>query len=125
MKKTSLVARSLGALLAVMAILPAGSAAAADNWGSIYFSATNLANGFSYRHRSKNAAENAAWENCDADDCEKAISFRNACGAVAVGENGGWGADWAPRGREAQNKALRACRNHDSGCYVLRWQCAN
>jgi hypothetical protein len=124
-KTSSLAARSLGAVLAVLAILPVGSAAAANNWGSIYFSPSNLANGFSYRHASKRAAEDAAWENCDADDCIKAISFRNACGAVAVGENGGWGADWAPRGNEAQRKAIRACRGHDSGCYVLRWQCAN
>jgi hypothetical protein len=122
---SSLPARLLGAALALAAVLPAGPAAAADRWGSIFFSPDTHAVGYSFRHRSRGDAENAAYDNCDADDCIKATTFRNACGAVAVGENGGWGAYWGANGRAAQRAAVNVCRGNDDGCRVLRWQCAN
>ena len=122
---SSFVARSLGAVLAVLVVLPAGTVQAADKWGSIFFSPETHANGYSYRQPSRGAAEDAAYDNCDADDCVKATTFRNACGAVAVGRNGGWGAYWGEGGNRAQRAAINACRSNDDGCRVLRWQCAN
>jgi len=122
---SSFVARLLGASLALAAVLPAGPAAAADRWGSIYFSPETNAVGYSFRQPSRRHAEGVAYDNCDADDCVKATTFRNACGAVAAGENGGWGANWGSNGRRAQRAAITACRNNDDGCRVIRWQCAN
>jgi serine/threonine-protein kinase len=113
--------------IAVLALgLLAPGVASAASWGSIAFSASTQATGWTHGYANQTAAENAALDLCNrsADDCVIAISFRNACGAVAVGANGGWGADWGTADWDAQQSALGACGEHDSGCRVLRWQCS-
>jgi serine/threonine-protein kinase len=105
-------------------MLGAASAAQAVEWGSIYFSPSTHATGFSHNYDTQRQAERAAISYCSGGDCIKAISFRNACGALAIGSNGGWGADWGRSGNAAQRNAVNACRTHDSGCRVVRWQCS-
>ena len=110
------------ALALATAALPA--AALADSFGAIAYSPDTGANGWSHDYPSRRGAERAAQDNCDADDCRIAIWFKNACGAVAVGSNGGWGSDWGGDRRRAQSKAIRACSRNDDGCSVVRWQCS-
>ncbi len=112
-------------LIAFSAVMPS-AAQARDKWGSIFFSTSNLANGYSYRQPSREDAEDAAFETCSsgADDCEKAVSFRNACGALAVGRGNGWGASWGSEKSSAQRKAMNICRQNTSGCRIIRWQCS-
>jgi hypothetical protein len=111
-------------LAALMMLMTAVSGAQAVEWGSIYYSPSSHATGFSHNYDTQRQAERAAASYCDYDDCTYAISFRNACGAVAVGQRGGWGADWGTTGNSAQRNAVNACRRHDRGCSVVRWQCS-
>ena len=100
--------------------------AEANNYGAIAYSQSTGASGRSWDYRSRAAAERAALNNCyrHAGDC-RVIWFRNACGAVAVGNGGGWGSAWANTRRQAQNAAIRSCRRYTSGCQVRVWQCTS
>lgn len=119
------MSKSIGLILAALMVLTAAtSGAQAVEWGSIYYSPSTHATGFSHHYDTQRQAERAAASYCSGGDCEYAISFRNACGAVAVGRNGGWGADWGTTGNSAQSNAVDACRAHDRGCSVVRWQCS-
>ena len=112
--------------LAALAILAAASqsAHAADYYGAIAVSPTTSALGWSYDYGSRNAAERAALGKCEehADDCQVAVWFRNACGAVAIGD-GGWGGAWATNKDAAISRAIDACSNHAENCEWKRWQC--
>ena len=98
--------------------------AEANNYGAIAYSPSTGASGRSWDYRSRAAAENAALNNWEqhAGDCQ-VLWFRNACGAVAVGNGGGWGSAWGNTRRQAQNNAIRRCRQFTSGCRINVWQC--
>lgn len=98
---------------------------AANYHGAIAISPSSKAMGWSYDYKSRWQAENAALRECykHASDCRIATWFRNACGAVAVGEYGGWGANWGRNIRQAKWNSKRMCRKHDSHCQVKRWVC--
>ncbi|MBW6422618.1 DUF4189 domain-containing protein [Rhizobium sp. XQZ8] len=106
------------------ALFCAGGAMAADSFGAIAYSPATGATGWSYDHNSRRSAERTAQNNCNANDCEIAIWFKNGCGAVAVGQQGGWGADWGADIDPAKYLAVEACRQHTTGCRVVRWQCS-
>lgn len=97
---------------------------AADSFGAIAYSPATGALGWSYEHNTRRSAESTAYGNCNAGDCRIAIWFKNGCGAVAVGNGGGWGADWGADRDPAQYLAVEACRKHTNGCRVVRWQCS-
>lgn len=112
---------------AVAAILLAGTAAARDYFGSIAYSPSTGAYGYTSQESSRRNAENRALNACYeyADDCQTAISYWNGyCGAVARGDRNGWGSGSGPSGQEAQSDALRRCRQYTRNCRVVRWQCA-
>jgi hypothetical protein len=94
--------------------------------GAIAYSPSTNQAGFSYNWPNEVDAELTALGHCDrlASDCETAITFRNACGALAVGDRGGWGADWGVDREAAEWAALEQCRRYDNGCDVRRWQCS-
>lgn len=95
-------------------------------WGAIAYSKSTKATGWSFSAVNEVDAEITALDNCGeyADDCETAVTFRNGCGALAVGRNGGWGADWGADRYEAESAALDRCEDYDNGCRVTRWQCS-
>lgn len=112
----------LCALLVAGVLVP--GAALADNYGAIAYSQSTGSMGWSYDYASRRQAEDVALQNCrqHASDCHVPLWFRNACGAIAVGENGfgtGWGTD---RGL-AESYALDTCRKYTSACSVRRWVC--
>ena len=109
---------------AAMLVLCAGAEAA--SFGAIAFSPDTGAAGYSTRRVSRANAQEWALYYCDqyAYDCRIAVNFHNACGAVARGRNGGWGADWGYSRAEAQNDAITACRRHDRGCRIIQWACS-
>jgi serine/threonine-protein kinase len=121
-----MIATRLGiaALCAALAI-PTATAQAAE-WGAIAYSPSTRATGWSYNHVNEVDAELTALGGCDthAGDCQSAITFHDACGAVAVGYNGGWGSAWGYDDADAQFKAVDACSQYDDGCEVIRWQCS-
>ncbi len=107
--------------------ISASPAYARDYYGAIAISPSSKAMGWSYDYNSKWKAQQSALKKCYkyASDCRIATWFRNACGAVAVGSNGGWGAHWGSSPKKAQWRAKKACRKHDSYCQVKRWVCTS
>ena len=111
------------ALIAAMLFVPAASA---QQYGAIAYSPDSGASGYATRN-SKLRAEQWAMYYCNqnANDCRVVSTFHKACGAVAQGENGGWGS--TSRGAnqsQAQNRALAACSEHDDNCQVTKWVCS-
>lgn len=105
-----------------------GAAAAKHYYGSIAYSADTGAIGYAYDNSSKQGAINVALNACykHADDCVTAINFWDgACGAIAVGRNGGWGASWGEDLHFASDGALDKCSENDDGCQVKRYQCTS
>lgn len=121
--------RSLSAFLAVLvlAFTVAGpTTALADSYGAIAYSPTTRADGWSHSFSTRADAERRALRECSgrARDCRVAIWFKNACGALAVGQNGGWGSGWGNDRRRAELEAIGVCNQHGAGCRVARWVCS-
>lgn len=115
-------------MLTCMVIVSAGSEAQARNkFGAIAISPSSKAMGWSYNYNSKWKANQVALQKCyqHASDCKIATWFRNACGAVAVGANGGWGAAWGRNISQAKWKAKKTCHKYDSYCQPKRWVCTD
>ncbi len=122
-QKLTQLAASLAILLALT--LNTSTAFAKDYYGAIALSPSNKAMGWSYNYNSRWKAEQVALKKCRkyAGDCRIGTWFRNACGAIAVGRNGGWGADWGRNVKQAKWKSRKMCRKYDKGCKVKRWVC--
>lgn len=113
-------------VLAVIIIaFAAASEARADNYGAIAFSQSTGTIGWSYDFRSRGAAEQAALQRCanSAPDCTVPVWFRNACGAIAIGNNNGFGSGWGTTRELAERFALQTCRKFTGNCSVRRWVC--
>lgn len=122
---TRFALRLAGAALAMGMALPA---AALAGYGAIYFSPSNHAYGYSVDEYDRQDAVDVAWAHCaqHADDCTKGIEFWNgSCGAIAVGDRGGWGASWGEEMDFALNGAVAACQKRDRGCEILAYQCSS
>ena len=106
-------------------VAPATLPSSADRrYGAIAYSPATGAQGWVHDYDSKDAAEAAAITNCrlQASDCSVPVSFRNGCGALAVGSTNfgsGWGADR----KTAERIALRLCGQHSRNCRILRQVC--
>jgi len=101
------------------------SAFAKDYFGAIAISPSNKAMGWSFDYGNRWKAEQVALKKCSkyAGDCKIATWFRNACGAVSVGANGGWGADWGKNRKQARWKSRKMCKKYDSYCKVKKTIC--
>jgi serine/threonine-protein kinase len=102
-----------------------GTAQAADRFGAIAYSPTTGAWGSSYDHPTRVDAERAAYNDCRkrAEDCQIPLHFKNACGALAVGGDGGWGTGWGTDRSIAESWAIKICGKHARDCAVLHWVC--
>ncbi len=93
-----------------------------SNDGNIY--------GMSYDYGSQAAAQARAERECSkqagsAGHCIPGAWFENACGALAVSPNNGWGSDWGNNEQEAQQKALTVCKNSAGQECSVKWvQCS-
>jgi hypothetical protein len=87
---------------ALFVLLAATAAAADDNFGAIAFSSSSGATGYSYDYDSRDGAEERALQECG-PGCKVVLWFKNACGALAVGEGSGYGTGWASSRSEAEN----------------------
>jgi serine/threonine-protein kinase len=114
----------LAALSACMLAAASGESAAANYFGAIAYDAQTRYHGYSYDYGSQGQAEQAAMAECRklAPNCVIATWFRNACGALAVGD-AGWGADWGVDQAQAEGKALQKCYEYTVGCKIQRWVC--
>jgi hypothetical protein len=113
---------------AAMLTTPA-AAFAADFYGAFAFSQNTGASGWSKNYASQGEAEGAALQVCfqtqGATDCKVVYPFVNACAALAVGGDNGWGADWGVNVQAAENKAMHVCSGYSYNCKVLTSQCSN
>ena len=103
------------------------SVEARNKFGAIAISPTTKAISWAYNYNTKWQANQAALKKCynQASDCKIAIWFQNACGAVAIGANGGWGAHWGRTIKRAKWNAKKACSKYDRYCQVTRWVCTD
>ncbi len=95
---------------------------ARNYYGAIAYSPSTGDYGYSYDYSSRYSAEQNAISRCGAYDCSSLIWFRNACGALAVGNNG-YGSGWGDTKYRAKREALKSCRRYSSGCSVRQWVC--
>ena len=110
------------ALAWVLGFALSSTGAAADYYGAIAFSQGSGAVGYSYDYQTRAAAEERALDECG-EGCEVAVWFRNACGALATGDDAGYGSAWAVSRREAEQIALDQCNRHAENCSIRRWVC--
>lgn len=125
MKFNSRISCMLIVMVTVSLLLPAVAVAQRNYFGAIAYAPTGKALGWSYNFASRKQAEREALKNCNkhGGGCKIANWFRNACGAIAIGTNGGWGADWGVSLNQAKSKTVKQCGKYDSGCKVVRWVC--
>jgi hypothetical protein len=116
----------MSSALALVALLSLASwstaAAAADYYGAIAFSQDTGSVGYSNDYGTRAGAEERARAECGSD-CEVVLWFRNACGALATGDDNGYGTGWAASRREAEQVALSNCNANAENCSVNRWVC--
>lgn len=100
-------------------------AMARDLYGAIAYSQSTRYHAWATDFNSQNEAENAAMNECynNASDCKVALWFMNACGALAVGSDGGWGSNWGNNYKQSQNKAIAQCQTVSGGCQVVVTKC--
>jgi serine/threonine-protein kinase len=113
------------ALAALAAAAFASAPAAAQGWGAIAVSPSTGATGYTWNNVNEVDAELRALDFCaqNASDCESAVTFRNACGAVAWG-HGGWGWGWDTDEESARQTAMNECSVRADRCQIVRWQCS-
>jgi hypothetical protein len=99
--------------------------AAYDNYGAIAYSKNTGAWGTSYNFSTRSAAESHALRRCGRGDCRIIVWFKNACGALAVGDNGAFGWGWAGSRATAEAIALTECSARARGCHVRCWACTD
>ena len=115
----------LGAIVVAL-LMMTSLASAQDNYGAIYFSQMTGAHGYSYDYATQGQAEQRALNEClgaGGTDCVRATWFRNACGALAVGDGNAWGAMWGNNRDGAEFNALKTCDNNGRNCQIERWVC--
>lgn len=95
-----------------------------NNFGAIAFSQASGSVGYSYDYASGDDAARSAVNSCG-QDCGVVVSFGNACGALAVGSDQGYGSGWAGTQNDAENIAMNNCSANTSSCRVVRWVCTS
>jgi serine/threonine-protein kinase len=112
---------------ALFCLVAAGTAAAADQFGAIAYSAEAWVYGLSRDRSSRDDAEKVAMSLCSARaaGCELVLWYRNACGAVAVGVRGyGGGTGTSPA--LADKYAMQSCSLYGgAGCTVTGRACTS
>ena len=100
-------------------------------YGSIAFSQKSgggYAWGFAWNYGSRFKARRDAIGRCRAlggGSCRQVGWFRNACGAIAIGDGGGYGAGWGETFAPAEEMAMSKCRGAgNANCRVETSRCA-
>ena len=90
-----------------------------DRYGSIAYSRSTGAIGYSYGHYSQADAERSARQNCDATDAEIVGWVKNAYAALAVGDDvSQYGWSWSTCRETAQQEALTYCQERTTNCRI-------
>lgn len=93
-------------------------------WGAIAYSFSARVDGTSWDYSTQGEAANVARRACGQADCRVLLTFESECGAIAVGENGGWGGGYGDNHDAARNAAQNTCRRHgNKSCRVASSVC--
>lgn len=93
-------------------------------YGSIAFSKATGYTGGSWDYSSERDAANAAIRSCGQSDSEAVLIFWNTCGAIAVGNSGGWGGGYGSEMSIARGEALNTCQRYgNTNCRVAYSVC--
>jgi hypothetical protein len=92
----------------------ASLAAAQDYYGAIAYSEADNAWGYSRNYSNREEAEQRALDECAArgSGCRVLVWFVNACGALAVANNGAYGSGWGSSLNRAYYEARKVCEKH-------------
>lgn len=99
-------------------------------YGAIAISNTTMENAYSYNYPTQSEAEQKALDICRnsagrPQDCEIAVWFYDACGALAINGDRAWGANWKNTQAEAEQSALALCGDSgQQGCEVVISYCS-
>ncbi len=93
-----------------------------EKQGAYAYSTSTRKYGFAYGYDDVDSASERALSECDADDCEVVLLFKN-CGALARGRRGAVGWAYARTIERAEAVALRECRKRGRGCEVVSSEC--
>ena len=103
-----------------------------DLHGSIAFSQLSdggYAFGIAWNAQGSEAARRSAIEECErqggGSGCREAGWFRNACGAIAIGDHNGYGTGWGETNATAEDSALSNCRSANRNCHVEVSRCVD
>jgi hypothetical protein len=109
------------ALVALAVLLGTVQAARADAaFGAIAYSPTTGYYGYSYGRDCLANAESAALQNCNGLDRRVVVSVGNGYAALAVNNNGGFGAAWSGRCQaDADQAALNFAGGLGCGAHIL------
>lgn len=109
----------------------ATGALADSRYGSIVFSKEangGYAWGIAWSFNSHSAARDRAIRECQSrrgTSCYEVGWFRDACGALAIGGNNGYGSGWGTTHSVAKEYALGNCRQAgNEGCRIAAAECA-
>ena len=118
--------KCVGIVVCVLTIVVVASPAAAqgDLHGSIVFSQEadgGYAWGMAWNHNSEVSAMREASVECrnaGGSSCREVGTFTNACGALAIGDDNGYGTGVGDSIAKAENDALARCRSSNSNCRI-------
>ena len=113
----------------ILELLPLPLTTDEDLYGSIAFSQEpggGYAWGMAWDHDNLTAARRQAVAACQdrgGSNCAEQVWFRNACGALYIGDGNGWGSGWGRTKSIAEDMARGQCRSRNSNCQQAASQC--
>ncbi len=117
-------------ILCHVVVLASSPAFAESRYGSIVFSQESgggYAWGMAWSYDSRSSARKRAISECrsrNGTGCGEISWFRDACGALAIGDNNGYGSGWGTSISLAEDYALQSCRNANRNCRITISRCA-
>ncbi|MFA5949365.1 MAG: DUF4189 domain-containing protein [Hyphomicrobium sp.] len=77
----------------------------------------------SWNYGSREEGERQALSGCSGS-CKIALWVVRSCGAIAVGQRGGWGTGWHQSQKQARKLALSNCKQNNQGCEIKKAFCS-
>ena len=118
-------------LCPVMVVLASPPAFAESRYGSVVFSPESgggYAWGIAWSYDSRSAARQRAVRECrgrGGTNCGELVWFRDACGALAIGDSNDSGSGWGTTIALAERGALESCRSYGNrNCRIAESRCA-
>mgnify|MGYP001818971168 CR=1 FL=1 len=112
--------RNLG-IATLVALVPLPAQAANGSWGAVALGVNST--GYAFGFASKIEARHAALSTCG-PKCALVFTFDNSCGAIASGDNGGWGYGVGMSQDAAGETAIAYCLKQTTNCSVRESACS-